>query len=221
MVKLDATELRVLACLVEKSMTTPEYYPMSLNAVTNACNQKSNREPVMSLAEVDVQNALGRLINKHLVMDKTGIGGRVRKFAHRMSGTLSQEMEFTPAELAVLSELMLRGPQTAGELRSRAQRMHKFSTLDEVIQTVTGLQDRAGESYVEELPREAGRRENRFQHLLGESLQSDHAAMPVKPAPDTAVPQIPMSIENRLLDLERRLARLESLIVNNEQQDHE
>jgi len=221
MVKLDATELRVLACLVEKSMTTPEYYPMSLNAITNACNQKSNREPVMSLAEVDIQNALGRLINKHLVMDKTGMAGRVRKFAHRMSGTLSQEMEFTPAELAILSELMLRGPQTAGELRSRAQRMHKFSALDEVIQTVIGLQDRAGESYVEELPREAGRRENRFQHLLGESLQSDHAAMPVKPAPDAAVPQVPMSIEKRLLDLEQRLARLESLIVDSEQQDHE
>lgn len=213
---LDATELRVLGCLVEKAMTTPEYYPLSLNALTAACNQKSNRDPVTAISEADVQNALGRLINKHLVMDKTGMGGRVRKFGHRLAGTLSQELEFSPAELAVLAELMLRGAQTPGELRSHAQRMHAFSGLEEVLQTLSGLQNRHGRACVEELPREAGRRENRFRHTLGEGWSAGAGlvgeALPGGQA--TAAPrQGETDFAARLQDLEARVARLEALLV--------
>ncbi len=209
--KLDATELRVLGCLIEKAMTTPEYYPMTLNALTNACNQKSNRDPVLNLSEADTQNALGRLISKHLVMDKTGIGGRVRKFGHRLTGTLSQEMDFSAGELAILAELMLRGPQTAGELRSRAQRMHAFANLDEVLELLTQLHQRNGVSYVEELPREPGRRENRFRHLLGDDQAPESANVAVM-TNNSPTSRTSAGLEQRLADLEQRVAQLETLI---------
>ncbi len=209
---LDAAELRVLGCLVEKAMTTPEYYPLSLNALTNACNQKSNRDPVMNLSEADVQNALGRLIGRHLVMDKTGIGGRVRKYGHRLAGTLSQELEFTPAQLALLAELMLRGAQTPGELRSHGGRMHAFGSLEEVLQTLSGLQQHHGRSYVEELPREAGRRENRFRHTLGENGSDAMATGDVVHSDTGSRPEQGVDILQRLQTLEERVARLEALL---------
>ena len=121
-ITLSLIEARVLGCLIEKEMTTPDYYPLSLNALTNACNQKSNRNPLMDIDETTVQNTLDVLIKKRLVVPKSSSGSRVSKFAHRLSNPITHAMDFSAQELAVLCELLVRGPQTIGELRTHADR---------------------------------------------------------------------------------------------------
>lgn len=125
---LHPVEVRVLASLLEKEVTTPEYYPLSLNALINACNQKSNRDPVVSFDEETVEQALQSLRDKGLLLSITGAGSRVQKFGHR----ISEKLNLGRPELAILCELMLRGPQTLGELRGRAERMHPFDGLEQV-----------------------------------------------------------------------------------------
>lgn len=165
-VEISAVEARILGCLIEKELTTPEYYPLSLNALTNACNQKSNRDPVMALAESEVQAALDSLIKNHLVSAKSSSGSRVSKYAHRLRNPITQSLDFPPRELAVLGELLLRGAQTAGELRTRAERMAEFTGIDQVEATLRTLAERDDGPFVAELPRRPGRRETRFAHLF-------------------------------------------------------
>jgi uncharacterized protein YceH (UPF0502 family) len=161
---LDPVEVRVLGCLLEKETTTPEYYPMSLNALVNACNQKSNRDPLVSYDDETVEDAIGTLKAKGLLLVITGGGSRVAKYAHRFSETLNLGRR----EIAVLCELMVRGPQTVGELKNRADRMHRFNDLEEV----ESLLDRMGE-LVTKIPRRPGEKEQRYAHLLsGEPLAS-------------------------------------------------
>jgi hypothetical protein len=126
-VELSALEQRVLGCLVEKQLTTPEQYPMSLNALTNACNQKSNRDPVLALPETEVQALIDGLSRKHLVLERSGFGSRVPKYQQRFCNTEFSVFQFTPQERAIVCELLLRGAQTPGELRSRAARMAEFT----------------------------------------------------------------------------------------------
>ena len=154
---LDPVEVRVLGSLIEKEITTPEYYPQSLNALVNACNQKSNRDPVVAYDETDVEDALQRLRAKGLSLTITGAGSRVPKYGHR----LSEKLNLGRREMAILCELMLRGPQTPGELRNRADRMHKFNDVEEVESVI----DRMPE-LIARLPRRAGEKEARFAHLL-------------------------------------------------------
>ena len=154
---LDPVEARVLGSLMEKEVTTPEYYPMSLNALVNACNQKSNRDPAVAYDDDTVSDAIERLKPKGLALTITGAGSRVAKYAHR----LSEKLNLGRREAAILCELMLRGPQTSGELRNRADRMHKFDDIEEV-ETVL---DRMGE-LVTKLPRRLGEKEQRFAHML-------------------------------------------------------
>jgi uncharacterized protein len=176
-VELDTLEARVIACLIEKQITTPDQYPLSLNALTNACNQKSNREPVMSLDEAAVQRTLDELSRKHLVLEKSGFGSRVPKYQHRFCNTEFGTLKFSPQELAVICELMLRGPQTPGELRSRASRMAPFDDVTQVETVLSGLAERADGPFVARLPREPGRRESRFMQLFtGEAAPSRGAA---------------------------------------------
>jgi len=156
---LTVIEIRVLGCLAEKELATPEYYPLSLNALLNACNQKSNRDPVMQLGEAEVAKALEALRPLGLVI-RAG-GGRVTKYAHNLGGKL----HLVPAELAILTELLLRGPQTPGELRQRTARMHAFASLQELEQTVEELLQRTPPLLVR-LPRQPGRKEQRLAHLL-------------------------------------------------------
>ena len=158
---LNPVELRVLGALIEKELTTPEYYPLSLNALTNACNQKSNRDPVLALEETDVVRALDGLRFKGLALQSAD-GGRVPKYAHSTAGKLHLD----PAELAILCELLLRGPQTLGELRSRCERMHPFADLGAVEAVLNELAERQ-EALVAKLPRQPGRKENRYGQLLG------------------------------------------------------
>jgi uncharacterized protein YceH (UPF0502 family) len=122
-IELSPIEARVVGCLIEKQITTPDQYPLSLNALVNACNQKSNRDPVMSADEVAIQTTLDHLIRKHLVIEKSGFGSRVPKYQHRFCNTEFGPLKFTPQELAIVCELLVRGPQTSGELRTRAARM--------------------------------------------------------------------------------------------------
>lgn len=168
-VTLNPVELRVLGALIEKELTTPEYYPLSLNALVNACNQKSNRDPVMSLDESEVSKALDSLRFKQLALVAGG-GGRVAKFRH----ALVEKYRFSPAELALLCELLVRGPQTVGELRGRAERMFQFGELSEVEEVLAELMDRT-QPVVTKLPRQLGRKESRYCHLFGG--EPDLAAM--------------------------------------------
>jgi uncharacterized protein YceH (UPF0502 family) len=174
---LDSVEVRVLGSLVETEITTPEYYPLTLNALVNACNQKSNRDPMVSYDEDTVAEALATLKDKRLAFSLTGAGMRVPKYGHRVVETLN----FGRRELAIMCELMIRGPQTVGELRTRTERMHKFSDLDEVESCLRGLAEH-DPPFVVRLERQSGMKEPRYAHLLsGEVTEmAGPAAEPVR-----------------------------------------
>jgi uncharacterized protein len=158
---LNEMEARVLGALVEKDITTPDYYPLSLNALVNACNQKNNRDPVMNVEENAVRDALAGLQEMRLAGPASGADSRVTKYEHR----LQEVFNFTRGETALLCVLLLRGPQTPGELRGRAERMHRFESLDDVHSTLQKLIDRQP-PLARVLPRQPGTKESRYMHLL-------------------------------------------------------
>jgi len=203
MLPLDDVEARVLACLVEKQVTTPEYYPMTLNALTAACNQKSNRDPVLALAEADVVRGLDRLQDKGLIVRTVTAGGRVPKYRHRFT----ERIPLGPGRVAVLCELMLRGPQTVGELKGRAGRMHPFADLDQVEAALTALAGREPPLAVE-LPRQAGRKEPRWAQTLTGTPEMPEAA-PAEPRPEAARAAVQAEAE-RIERLETRVTALEA-----------
>lgn len=211
--QLTPPETRVLGCLIEKELTTPDYYPLSLNALTLACNQRSSRDPVMDLGEGEVQAAVDALMRKHLVWERGGAGGRVPRYAHRLTGTLTRPDAFSREELAVLAVLMLRGPQTPGELRARTGRMAELAAVEDVERVLAGLTSRADGPYVADLGREPGRRERRYAHLL----EGPVAATVVPAAPDArpAPPSAPEGgdLSQRLAALEERVAALEAALA--------
>ncbi|HLJ39192.1 MAG TPA: DUF480 domain-containing protein [Steroidobacteraceae bacterium] len=166
-IELSPIEVRVIGCLIEKQITTPDQYPLSLNALVNACNQKSNRDPVMSTDEATIQTTLDQLIRKHFVVEKSGFGSRVPKYQHRFCNTEFGPLKFTPQELAIVCELLVRGPQTPGELRTRAARMALFPEVGAVETALESLSSRADGPFVVRLPREPGRRDSRYAHLFG------------------------------------------------------
>ncbi len=195
---LDPIEIRVLGSLVEKQITTPDYYPLSLNALTNACNQINNRDPVVSCSETEVTRALDRLRDKRLAYVVSGAESRVVKFGHKLGETL----ELPRPEIAVLCELMLRGPQTAGELRGRCARMHPFADPADVLATLGKLASRA-EPLVAVLPRQPGTKESRHAHLLsGEPVSPPSTA--AEPARAAASPEA----ADRVAQLEAEVASL-------------
>jgi len=159
---LNDVEIRVLGSLIEKQVTTPEYYPLTINALTAACNQKNNRNPVTSFTEGEVERALDSLREKNLAYVFHGSTSRVPKFKH----VAPENLHLKPAELAVVCVLMLSGPQTFGEIRTRGSRLYEFSGLEEVEQTVHELSTRESEPLVTRLPRQAGQKDARFAHLL-------------------------------------------------------
>ena len=167
---LTETEVRVLGSLIEKDITTPEYYPLSLNALLNACNQKSNRDPVMQLHEDAVRDALGALQERRMAGPAGGADSRVTKYEHR----LQEVFNFTRREIAVLCVLLLRGPQTPGELRGRTERMHHFEALDDVQSALQRLMQR-DPALVKVLPRQPGTKEARWAHLLSGDVAAESA----------------------------------------------
>jgi len=166
-IELTALEARIVGCLIEKQITTPEQYPMSLNALTNACNQKSNRDPVLQLPEAEVQALIDGLSRKHLLLERSGFGSRVPKYQQRFCNTEFSVLQFSAQERAIVCELLLRGPQTPGELRSRAARMAPFADAGEVEAALEALANRESGPMVRRLAREPGRRESRYAHLFG------------------------------------------------------
>jgi len=174
---LTPLEARVIGCLIEKQITTPDQYPLSLNALVNACNQKSNRDPVLDLEERAVQQTVDELGRKHFVVEKSGFGSRVPKYQHRFCNTEYGSLRLDPQELAIVCELLLRGPQTPGELRSRAARMAPFTDVSEVEAALTRLSEREDGPFVIKLAREPGRRESRYAHLFSGEVVHQAAAV--------------------------------------------
>ncbi|HME10610.1 MAG TPA: YceH family protein [Bryobacteraceae bacterium] len=170
---LEPAEARVIGALIEKEITTPEYYPLSLNALVNACNQKSNRDPVVDYDEELVDSVLESLRHKGLLTTVTGAGSRVPKYGHR----LTDQLNLGRREIAILCELMLRGPQTSGELRNRTERMHRFDDIAEIESVLDRMQE-----LVMKLPRRPGEKEGRYAHLLsGEpALEAAEEPQPVR-----------------------------------------
>ncbi|HKU13541.1 MAG TPA: DUF480 domain-containing protein [Steroidobacteraceae bacterium] len=215
---LSPLEARVIGSLIEKAITTPDQYPLSLNALTNACNQKSNRDPVLELDERTVQETLDALAKKHLVIERSGFGSRVPKYQHRFCNTGFGSLEFTPAETAILCELLLRGPQTPGELRGRASRMAPIADVGEVEAALSRLAAREDGPFVVRLAREPGRRESRYAHLFsgavegaatGSESQSTEQYAADAPAATAAPRADRKSLEERIAALEQRVAALE------------
>jgi len=172
-IELSPNEARVIGCLLEKEVTTPDQYPLSLNALTNACNQKTNREPVVEWSEAVVQQAVDSLMKKHLVSDKSaGYGGRVTKYKHRFCNTEFGSLKFSPQEFGIICVLLLRGPQTPGELRSRTNRMCAFTDASHVETTLKNLMEREDGPFIARLPRAPGARESRYAHLFSGHLES-------------------------------------------------
>src|SRR6185436_17715803 len=165
---LNATEIRVLGSLIEKQISTPDYYPLTLNALTNACNQLTNRDPVVAFDESTVVRAIEGLREKRLATLFAGQESRVAKYKH----TLTDALLLTPAEVALLTVLMLRGSQTIGELRSRSERLFTFDTLPEVEETLNALANREPQPLVTKLPRQPGTKESRYAQLLGGPIES-------------------------------------------------
>lgn len=203
-IELDSLETRVIGCLIEKQVTTPDQYPLSLNSLVSACNQKSNREPAMSLDEATVQRTLDALSRKHLVLERSGFGSRVPKYQHLFCNTEYGSLKFSPQELAIVCELLLRGPQTPGELRSRASRMAAFGDVSEIESALQGLLEREAGPLVARLPREPGRRESRYMQLF-----SGEPPAPSVTEGDTASSREDSQQTGRVETLVSRVERLE------------
>ncbi len=180
-VELTAHEARVIGCLIEKQIATPDQYPRSLNALTNACNQKSNRDPVMALDDREVQAVVDGLVRRQLVLEKSGFGSRVPKYQHLFCNTQFGSLRFSPQGTAIVCELLLRGPQTPGELRTHAARLAPLKDVSEVEAELEELMTRPDGPFVVRLPRESGRRESRFAHLFGPEPPA--LGMPSEPQP--------------------------------------
>ncbi|WP_145479860.1 DUF480 domain-containing protein [Yersinia similis] len=214
---LNAHEARVIGCLLEKQVTTPEQYPMSLNGLTLACNQKTSRDPVMELSESQVQQTLDFLLKKHLIRSQSG--NRVMKYEHRFCNSEFGDLKFSPVEVAVITLLLLRGAQTPGELRTRTNRMYEFADVAETEETLKKLSLREDGPFVVRLAREPGKRESRFMHLLSGDVASTSLAEEGAEENNRALEALPSearsretkSLEN--IALETRVAQLEQQVI--------
>jgi len=202
-IELSTVEARVIACLIEKAITTPDQYPLSLNALTNACNQKSNRDPVMDLDEHSVQQTVDGLVRKHLVMERSGFGSRVPKYQHIFCNTNFGSLQFDAIETAIVCELLLRGPQTPGELRTHGARLAEIADVSKIETALANLESREDGPFVERLAREPSRREHRYRHLF--SGNAEYAETVVMEA--VAIPRASSS-NDRIEQLERQVAAL-------------
>ena len=206
---LDAVEARAIGALVEKAVTTPDYYPLSLNALVNACNQTNNRDPVTAHEQAMVLRALESLRDKKLVFVFEGAANRVTKYGHKFAETLG----LTGPEVAVLCVLLLRGPQTVGEIRGRTGRLHEFAALGEVESTLQALAARTPQPLVARLPRQSGFKESRYAHLLsGPPAAALAEAPPSEPAVAAEGDRL-SRLEQEVADLRRKLSDLQAQLA--------
>jgi uncharacterized protein len=206
--QLPPTEIRVLGSLIEKDITTPDYYPLSLNALVNACNQKNNRDPLMTLDEDSVRHALGSLQEKRLAGPAGGADSRVTKYEHR----LQEVFNFDRREIAIVCVLLLRGPQTPGELRGRSDRMYHFETLDDLQSAIQRLTDREP-SLVKVLPRQPGTKESRYIHLFGDVPADALTSLPAPRHTSTSAQD-----DSRVAAVEAEVASLRNEVAELRQQ---
>lgn len=204
--ELSPLEARVIGCLIEKEVTTPDHYPLTLNSLTTACNQKSNREPVLSLSEADVQDAVEGLIARRLVSDESGFNSRASKYQHRFCNTEFGDLKLNDKELGIVCCLLLRGAQTPGELRTRTNRLCNFSDVKE---TEAVLEDLANRSLVVKLPREPGKRESRYQHLFSGDVDFDSLVSFSEHEPSSSQLE---ALEQEVAALREEVAELRALI---------
>jgi uncharacterized protein len=210
-IEFSPNEARVIGSLIEKEITTPDQYPLSLNALTNACNQKTNREPVLDLTESAVQQTVDALIRKYMVSDKSaGYGGRVTKYKHRFCNTEFGSLKFSKQELGILCVLLLRGPQTPGELRARTNRLCEFADANEVEATLKNLMTREDGPFVARLARAAGARESRYAHLFSGSIESVEEPVAQEAPPGAAA--LATTLAERVSRLEERVQQLQAEI---------
>ncbi|UIM98871.1 DUF480 domain-containing protein [Yersinia ruckeri] len=198
---LTPLEARVIGCLLEKQVTTPEQYPMSLNGITTACNQKTNREPVMELSDNEVQQTLDLLTKKHVIRTQSLSVNRVMKYEQRFCNSEFGNLKFSPAEQAIITTLLLRGAQTPGELRTRTNRLHEFTDVSEVDATLEQLASREDGPFVIKLSREPGKRESRYMHLLSGDVVSASVD-------ELAFDEAKTALEERVAQLELQVAAL-------------
>ncbi|GAA75278.1 UPF0502 protein PSHAa0076 [Pseudoalteromonas sp. BSi20480] len=206
--QLSPHQQRVIGCLLEKQSTTPEHYPLSLNGLTNACNQKSNRDPVLNLTESDVQVALDELSDMRLVTVDEALSGRVNKYDHRFCNTEFSSLQFSAQQRAIICLLLLRGAQTPGELRTRSARLADFNNVDEVENALNKLIEN---EQVAKLPREAGKRESRYIHLFGEqpiTPDSDTINLPSEAIKDKELNDLLREVEELKAELDQIKAHL-------------
>jgi len=211
-VELTALEARVIGSLIEKQIATPDQYPLSLNALVNACNQKSNRDPVLDLDERAVQQVVDDLVRKHLVMERTGYGSRVPKYQQLFCNTEFGSLKFTPLETAIICELLLRGPQTPGELRTRTSRLTEVADVSQVETALQSLMARPDGPLVTRLAREAGRRDSRYSQLfcgaVAGATTEPEAAEPANEEADDRLTRLEKRVEQlagEISDLRKRL----------------
>ena len=209
--QLSAVEARVIGCMLEKQVTTPEQYPLSVNGVVTACNQKTNREPVLNLSESEVQNTLDMLVKRHYVRTVSGFGNRVMKYEQRFCNSEFGDLKLSAAEVALIATLLLRGAQTPGELRGRTSRMYEFADMEEVENTLERLANREDGPFVARLAREPGKRESRYMHLFCGEVAI--------PAADDAQPRVAsddlaLRVETLEAQVQELQTRLDSLLAH-------
>ena len=201
---LSANECRILGSLMEKSVTTPEQYPLTLNALVNACNQKSAREPVMALSQGTVQHTVRSLDEQHLMRIEENFKRGVEKYTQRLCNSSYSELQFDTAQFAIICLLLLRGPQTPGELRARSGRLHEFADNNEVVKALENLAEYPVDPLVVQLPRSPGRKDSEYMHLLSGEIDIEaHAQQVAAAQPERAAPR------SNLAELEQRLSELE------------
>lgn len=207
MITLSPEQCRIIGVMLEKETTTPEQYPLSPNGILIGCNQKSSREPVMSLSEGDVQNVIDELVKMNQLMVDHKASSRVNKYFHRFCNTEFGSLQFTPQQRAIICVLLLRGPQTPGELRTRTNRLADFNDVNEVETTLDELQELNGQILVRKLAREPGKRDCRYVHLLSdvdETSFSQASNIQTEVAPSTEQ----TSLTQRVTELEQQVASL-------------
>ncbi len=210
---LTANEARIIGCLMEKSVVTPDQYPLTLNALTNACNQKSARNPVMSLEPGEVQRTARSLADKHLVHVEENFKSGVEKYKQRFCNTNFSDYQFDPPQFAIVCLLLLRGPQTPGELRARSGRLHNFGDNAAVVDTLTGLIEREGSPLVVKLPRTPGRKDSEYMHLFSGPVDVDAHAVQAQAAKAVAA-----SGRANLSELAQRVSKLEAEVAELKEQ---
>ena len=216
LLSLTPLQARIIGVLLEKETTTPDQYPLSLNALTLGCNQKSNREPVMELTEQEVQQGLDELQDKKCIFNLSTAGSRVPKYKHRFCNTEFSSLQFSEQQRALICVLLLRGPQTPGELRTRTQRLAEFANVDEVESCLHSLLELKGEHIVTKLAREPGKRESRYAHLFcgetGFELASTETHEMASQTQGNSLTSRVSELEAQVADLNKQLAELRELV---------